>query len=134
MPHRKLQAELPVVHSTTPGYNFKNVRTLHEAGILLGMDTDGNLPPGNWFGNSLQREMELHAMAGLAPVDIIRIATYNGAKILRLVDEIGSVEEGKIADLLIVTGNPADSISDTRNIRYVLQGGEIVDREALQVK
>ena len=114
------------------GINFTNLKKLHSAGVLLGMGTDGNFPPGNFFGDSMHREMELHVEAGLTPLQTIKIATYNGAKILELDKEIGSVEEGKLADLLIVKGDPSTDINDTRNIEYVLQSGRVIDRESLK--
>lgn len=111
--------------------NFANLRLLHESGVLLGMGTDGNFPAGNFFGDSLHREMELHVAAGLSPIETIKIATHNGAKILGLDDQIGAIQEGMRADLLVVEGDPAINISDTRNITFVIQDGTLVDREAL---
>ncbi len=113
------------------GYNLENLKMLHSKGVLLGMGTDGNSPPGNFFGDSLHREMELHVEAGLTPLETIQIATYNGAKILKLEDQIGSIQIGKKADLLIVEGNPTQNISHTRRIVHVIQQGKLVDRAAL---
>jgi len=117
--------------STLLEINFANLNLLHESGVLLGMGTDGNFPAGNFFGDSLHREMELHVAAGISPLETIKIATSNGAKILRMDDQIGVVAEGMKADLLVVKGDPALRISDTRNIAFVIQGGVVIDRMSL---
>ena len=76
--------------------------------------------------------MLLHSEAGIPNRDVIQMATLNGARILKLDDERGSIERGKIADILLVQGNPIDDINTTRKITYVLQGGRIVNRGALK--
>ena len=58
-------------------------------------------------------------------------ATSVNAKILKVDDRTGSIQVGLEGDLLVVEGNPAKDISDTRNIRYVFNNGKIVDRESL---
>ena len=112
---------------------LKNIRTLHEAGVTLAAGTDAPFPQGTWFGESMHYELELFAQAGIANTDIIKIATYNGAKILRREHEFGSIQKGLAADILIVKGNPAENISDTRNIAYVIKEGKLINREALKV-
>ncbi len=110
----------------------KSVRKLVDAGALVGLGTDANWPPGTFPGDSLHHEMLLHEQAGLDPVEVIKLATFNGARILEMDDEIGSVERGKVADLLIVRGNPAEDINDTRNIVHVIQDGKLIDRKSLR--
>ncbi len=112
-------------------FNLKNAKTLADAGVLLGMGSDAPAPPANWPGEAMHYELELHVRAGIDPIDAIRMATMNGAQILRLEKDIGSVEVGKIADLMIVDGDPSTNIRDTRNIEYLIQGGRLVDRKAL---
>ena len=60
------------------------------------------------------------------------MATHNNARFLSILDQVGTVEKGKIADLLIVEGNPAENISHTRNIAWIIQQGRVVDRNALK--
>jgi imidazolonepropionase-like amidohydrolase len=110
---------------------MRTVKTMHDAGVLLAAGTDAPFPPGTWFGESLHHELELFAEAGIPNVDIIKIATHNGSTILGKADEFGSIQRGLIADILIVEGNPAENISDTRNVRYVIKGGKLIDRESL---
>lgn len=110
----------------------ENTRRLLDAGILVGMGTDTTghwaLRPPGWL---LHYEMELWNEAGIAPTKAIQAATYNNARILEVDDETGSIAEGLDADLLIVAGNPAVNIRDTRNIMYVFLDGKLVDRPSL---
>jgi imidazolonepropionase-like amidohydrolase len=114
--------------------NMQNLRVLHEAGVVLGIGTDAAYPPGSWPGEGLHHELELTVKAGIKPVQAIHMATYNNAWYIGIENEVGSVESGKAADLLIVEGNPAENISDTRNIVYVIKDGKLVNREALKYK
>ena len=111
--------------------NQRNVVTLLEAGVLVGLGTDAAFPPGNWPGEAMHYEMELHADAGIDPIEIIKMATYNGARIIRREDELGSIEKGKVADIFVVRGDPSTSIRDTRNIEFVVKEGKLIDRAAL---
>jgi imidazolonepropionase-like amidohydrolase len=91
-------------------------------GLLLGGPDptgDGGVIPG--FGD--QRELELLVEAGFSPVEAIKIATLNGATYLGLADRIGSIAPGKNADLFIVKGNPAATISDIENVIVVFKDG-----------
>jgi len=104
----------------------RNMRKLLDAGVLVGAGTDGGQ------GESMLVELELMIEdAGVTPLEAIKIATQNGAKILGVEDQLGTVEEGKIADLVIVEGDPAKDIQAMRNIRYVLKDGKIIDRTSL---
>jgi imidazolonepropionase-like amidohydrolase len=80
----------------------------------------------------MHREMELLVMAGIPAIDAIKICSYNAAKILQKDDEFGSLQVGLSADMLIVEGNPAKNISDSRNVRHVFSQGRQVDRESLK--
>ena len=71
------------------------------------------------FGD--QREIELLVEAGFSPVEAITIATLNGAIYLGQQDKIGSISVGKNADLVIVKGDPATSISDIEQVEIVLR-------------
>jgi imidazolonepropionase-like amidohydrolase len=99
------------------------VRRYHESGIQL---TAGSDTPNAWVipGESLHRELELLVDAGISPSDVLRIATRNGAEALGLLDETGTVEPGKRADLVLLVADPLDHISNTRRIDWILQGGK----------
>ena len=70
-------------------------------------------------------------MAGISPIEAIKICTFNGAKILEDENRYGSIQEGKEADLLLVSGKPWKNISDTRNIEYLFMKGKQVDRQKM---
>ncbi len=104
-------------------------RRLHEAGVLLTAGTDANNP---WVvpGVSLHRELELLVDAGIPALDVLTIATRNGAMVLGILDEVGTIEEGKVADLVLLAENPAADISASSSIVEVLQGGLLQARTA----
>ncbi len=100
-------------------------------GVLVGLGTDATYP-SVWFGESMHREMEIWVNeSGIAPLRTIQAATWDNARILKIDDRTGSIRPGLEGDLLVVEGNPAENISDTRNIRYVFTNGKLVDRESL---
>jgi imidazolonepropionase-like amidohydrolase len=74
-------------------------------------------------GWAYQREMELFSESGLSNAEIIVACTMENAKFFRIDDRLGSIEKGKIADLVLVKGNPLDNISDARNIQKVMLNG-----------
>jgi imidazolonepropionase-like amidohydrolase len=97
--------------------------------LMAGPDPTGNggVIPG--FGDL--REVELLVEAGFTPVEAIRIATLNGAIYLGLDSRIGTVEAGKDADLVVVKGDPAKSITDIENVEIVFKDGVGYDPGAL---
>ncbi len=97
--------------------------------LLAGPDPTGNggVIPG--FGDL--REIELLVEAGFTPVAAVKIATYNGARYLGLEDRIGSIAAGKDADLLVVKGDPAQTITDIEQVELVFKDGVGYDPAAL---
>lgn len=104
---------------------LKLTKMLYERGVLVTAGTDANNP---WTvpGESFHRELELLVDAGIPPLDVIRIATRNGAEALDMLSEIGTIEAGKRADLVLVSGDPSRSISATRGVRWVMRSGRRV--------
>jgi imidazolonepropionase-like amidohydrolase len=80
---------------------------------------------GNW------RAIELLVEAGLSPLEAIQVATFNGAKLLGVDAKTGSIEVGKAADLIVVAGNPAETISDLRKTEIVFKDGVGFDSRKL---
>jgi imidazolonepropionase-like amidohydrolase len=66
------------------------------------------------------------AQGGLTPLEALRCATLNGAKSLGMYRDIGSLEPGKLADLVLVAGRPWERIEDVRAVRLVIQAGRVV--------
>jgi imidazolonepropionase-like amidohydrolase len=107
-------------------------RILYDRGVLLTAGTDANNP---WTvpGESFHRELELLAEAGIPPVDVIRIATRNGAQALGILGEVGTIEPGKRADLVLVRGDVSRNISATRQVQWVARSGRrVVPAEVLR--
>jgi imidazolonepropionase-like amidohydrolase len=106
-------------------------RAFVQAGGLLiaGLDPTGNGGIVAGFGDL--REVELLVEAGFTPVEAIKIATLNGAKFLAEDARIGSISTGKQADLMVVKGNPAVTISDIEKVEIVFKDGVGYDSEKL---
>jgi len=93
-------------------------KLLWDRGALITAGTDANNP---WTvpGESFHRELELLVEAGIPAADVIRIETRNGAESLRMLDQTGTIEVGKRADLVLLREDPLRSIGATRSIAWV---------------
>ena len=109
----------------------RNVKKLRDAGVLLAAGTDAPYP-GVFQGEGIHHELELLVAAGFSPLEAIRTATYNAARIMNAEKDWGSLQPGRRANVLIVNGNPAEKISDTRQIDTVILKGKILNRPALK--
>ena len=107
----------------------QNVRRFHEAGVPLTAGTDY---PFYWLPWMLHRELEQYVHAGISPLEAIVAATKNAARTLHAEMDIGTIEVGKLADLVILDANPLEDIRNTRKIWKVIQGGRVIDRDALE--
>ena len=94
----------------------------HKAGVTIAAGTDAGVTK---HGNNA-RELELYVEHGLTPEEAIVTATVNAAALIGMEDELGTVEPGRIADLIAVYGNPLSDISALRNVQVVIQGGRVV--------
>jgi hypothetical protein len=95
------------------------VGVMHRAGIPLVAGTD------DIAGFTLHRELELYVKAGIPAGEVLRIATWNGAKYTRTLDRLGSITTGKLADLILVEGDPTQDISAIRRINLVMKEGVV---------
>lgn len=103
----------------------KNLKTLVDAGVKVAFGTDSG-PPRRFQGYFEHWEMELMAGAGLTPNQIITIATKNSAEFLGAKD-LGTLQAGKWADLVVLTKNPLDDIKNARSIETVMIAGQKVN-------
>lgn len=101
-------------------------KALHDAGIPIVAGTDEGVP-----AYSVYREMELYVQAGFSPMDALRAATAVPAKAMGREKDLGTIEVGKMADLLVLDANPLDRISNIRTVRFVMKGGALFDSAAL---
>ncbi len=79
-------------------------------------------------GKSLHRELELLVDSGIPTSEVIRIATKNGADSLGILNNTGTIEKGKQADMIVISSNPIEDISNIKNIEMVISNGQIIDR------
>jgi hypothetical protein len=93
------------------------LRRLHDAGIPLVAGTD------DIAGFTLHRELEIYAEAGIPAGEVVQIATRNAASHAWLSDLVGSVKEGKVADLILVDGDPTVDVSALRSVSLVMKEG-----------
>jgi imidazolonepropionase-like amidohydrolase len=91
------------------------------ARIALGTDFHSHLElEGTW---AVVRELELYAEAGVTGRDLLALASRTGAEWLGIADDVGLVEEGYVADVLVLDGNPLDGVGAFRKLRRVVAGG-----------
>jgi len=106
------------------------VGAMHRAGVKLLAGTDtGN--PFCFPGFSLHDELGFMVQAGLTPLGALQTATINPAEFLGLSETLGTVETGKIADLVLLDANPLENIANTKRIAAVVSSGRLLDRKAL---
>jgi imidazolonepropionase-like amidohydrolase len=98
-------------------------RAFFQAGGLLMAGPDPTGSGGVLAGYGDQREIELLVEAGLTPVEAIHVATENGAKFLGESDRIGTIAAGKLADLVVIKGDPSSNIEDIENVETVFKEG-----------
>jgi imidazolonepropionase-like amidohydrolase len=107
------------------------VNAMHRAGIpfLAGTDT----PPGVYIfpGFSLHEELQRFVAAGFTPMEALQTATLNPAKFLGMDDRLGTIEKGKLADLVLLDANPLDDIRNTQKIAAVVVNGRYLSRADL---
>ena len=109
----------------------QNLKRLFDAGIVFVAGTDAPYP-GVFQGEGIHHELELLVEAGLTPLQAITAATANAAKLVGAGDEWGTLEPGRLANLLVVNGRPDRAVCDTRKIEMVFVRGRQLDRVRLR--
>lgn len=126
-----LAGGLPVPEGKDQQYRDSNrallrmVKMLYDAGVPLVAGTD------SMAGFALHRELELYVEAGIPANEVLSIATIRAARIMKRDKELGSIAPGKLADLILIDGNPVENISDIRHVSLVVKDGRIYDSAAL---
>jgi len=83
------------------------------------------------IGYGLDREIELYVKAGMTPLEAIQSATIVPARAMKMDREVGTIEVGKRADLILIDGNPLENISDIRKVSSVVANGRRFDSKKL---
>jgi imidazolonepropionase-like amidohydrolase len=111
-------------------YSFKlfaeQAKKVVEAGGRVGLGGHGQMQ-----GLGVHWEMWNIASGGMKPMDVLRVATIYGAESIGLGKQVGSLEAGKLADLIVLDANPLDDIKNTNTIRYVMKNGRLYDASTL---
>lgn len=86
--------------------------------------------PGSTRGQASLLTLQAYQEAGMSPIDVLRTATINSAELLGMSDRIGTIEAGKLADIIAVEGDPLRDAKDLRKTRFVMKGGVVIRNDA----
>ena len=106
---------------------LRNLKMLSDAGVMIAMGTDSGTGLGRWQGYFEHVEMELMVRAGMTPMQTLVASTGNAAKVMGIDAEVGTLQPGKRADLLVLTADPLTDIKNTRRIEAVWIDGRALD-------
>jgi imidazolonepropionase-like amidohydrolase len=110
------------------------IKVLQDGGVRIAVGTDAGATPDYPPGYPTHREMEIYTRIGMTPQQVIVAATKSGAEALRLDKELGTLDAGKVANLLVLNANPLEDITNTHQIARVYLQGREVDRERMRRK
>jgi hypothetical protein len=102
--------------------NAKAAKALADAGTKVNLGAHGQLQ-----GLGAHWELWMFVQGGMSPMQALRAATLNGAQYIGLDDDIGSLESGKLADLIVLEKNPLEHIRNSESIKYVMLNGRLYD-------
>jgi imidazolonepropionase-like amidohydrolase len=109
----------------------RSLAKLNAAGVTIVLGTDDGAVRDHFYAFTAHRELTLLAHAGMSPARILDIATRGTAAFLRLAD-LGTLEPGKRADLIVLNANPLEDVVNTQKIDAVYSRGQVLDRAALR--
>ena len=122
------QAELDAAR-TASEVRMDQFARMRDAGVVMSAGSDSAW--GHYQMGDFQTEIEAHAMAGMSNMEAIVSATRDAARSCWVADQVGTLEPGKQADVLVVNGNPLEDLSDLRSVADIFLAGERVDRQNL---
>jgi imidazolonepropionase-like amidohydrolase len=102
------------------------LKALYDAGITIIPGTDG------LAGYMLHHELELYVRAGIAPPEVLRMATLTPALVMGVNKDRGIIADGKLADMVLIDGDPIQNIRDVNKITTVIKDGKIYDAAAIE--
>jgi imidazolonepropionase-like amidohydrolase len=104
---------------------LKMTKTLYESGIPIVAGTDA------LAGFNLHRELELYEQAGIPAPKVLQLATLGAARTMKRDQELGAIQAGKLADMILVDGDPVSRITDIRKVRTVVKDGIVYQTKEL---
>jgi imidazolonepropionase-like amidohydrolase len=118
--HEKIKNN-PGTARARDGYDqaLRNLKRLSDGGVMIAMGTDSGTGTGRWQGYFEHVEMELMVQAGMTPMQTLVAATGNAAKVMKVDGEVGTLQPGKRADLVVLNADPLADIKNTRSIASV---------------
>ena len=102
------------------------IKALHDAGVPILAGTDA------MAGYSLHHELAMYAKAGIPNADVLRIGTLTPAEVMGVTRDLGAIAPGRYADMILIDGDPLQTITDTRKIDLVFKGGKRYEPKALE--
>jgi imidazolonepropionase-like amidohydrolase len=102
------------------------LKAIYDAGVTIVPGTDA------LSGYTLHHELELYARAGIAPAQVLRMATLTSALVMGVDKDLGVIAPGKLADMILIDGDPTMNIADINNITTVIKGGKVYDSAAVE--
>lgn len=112
-----------------------NVKKMHKAGVKIAVGTDAGGTVGfNYQGYNTPWEVKNLVECGLTPMQALVAATRNGAEVIGVDDQLGTIEVGKQADMLILSSNPLENIENIRQIEWIIQNGTVHARNDFAYK
>jgi cytosine/adenosine deaminase-related metal-dependent hydrolase len=105
---------------------LKLLKALYDAGVTIIPGTD------NLAGYMLHHELELYVRAGIAPAEVLRMTTLTSARVMGVEKDRGVIAAGKLADMILVDGDPSKNIADIHKVDTVLKGGRVYDPAAIE--
>lgn len=136
--YRQQQAALkpPAPNAQTIDQRYERVggmiKVLQAGGVRIAIGTDSGATPDYPPGYAVHREMDIYVKSGMTPEQVLIAATRSGAEALGLDKEMGTLEAGKVANLLVLEADPRTNILNTRKIARVYLEGKEVDRAAMR--
>ncbi len=109
----------------------KTIADFYNAGGTITMGTDHVSNGKHVAGFGVHRELDAFVRNGIPAADAIKFGTINGARAFGIEKDHGSIEEGKVADLFVIQGNPLDNIRNTRNVQKIMRAGKVHDAKEL---
>jgi imidazolonepropionase-like amidohydrolase len=117
-----MSRRFPVTHEGI----FEVLRNARAAGVRVGIGTDVPFENEKRYPSDYFVELSLFKEAGYSDAEILYAATRNGGEILGIPDKLGTIEKGKLADVLVVSGNPLENWENLKNLKLLIADGEIV--------
>jgi imidazolonepropionase-like amidohydrolase len=104
----------------------RSVKRLDDAGVTINAGSHGQI-----FGLAMFWEMQAMAQGGMAPYRILRTATVNGARTLGVDDQVGTLETGKLADIIVLANDPLEDIANANSVELTMINGRLYDSRSM---